>query len=73
MANKEYFPQIEKIKFEGRDSRNPLAFRFYDAEKVVMGRKMKDWFKFSMAWWHTLCADGSDQFGGGPTYQIVGL
>lgn len=69
MANKEYFPQIEKIKFEGRDSRNPLAFRFYDAEKVVMGRKMKDWFKFSMAWWHTLCADGSDQFGGGTIHQ----
>ncbi len=65
MANKEYFPMVEKIKFEGKDSKNPMAFRYYDPEKVVYGRKMKDWFRFSMAWWHTLCAEGSDQFGGG--------
>jgi len=62
---KEYFPEIGKIKFEGKDSKNPLAFRYYDAEKVVYGKKMKDWFKFSMAWWHTLCADGGDPFGPG--------
>ncbi len=42
-----------------------MAFRYYDAEKVIMGKKMKDWLKFSMAWWHTLCAEGGDQFGGG--------
>ncbi len=64
MATKEFFPGIGKIKFEGRDSRNPLAFRFYDPERIVMGKKMKDWFKFAMAWWHTLCAQGTDQFGG---------
>ena len=63
MANKEFFPEIGKIKFEGKESRNPLAYRYYDAEKVVLGKKMKDWFKFAMAWWHTLCAEGSDQFG----------
>lgn len=65
MATKEYFPQIGKIKFEGKESKNPLAFRYYNADKVVYGRKMKDWFKFSMAYWHTLCAEGGDQFGGG--------
>ncbi len=65
MANKEYFPGIEKIKFEGKDSKNPLAYRYYDANKLVLGRPMKDWLKFAMAWWHTLCAEGSDQFGGG--------
>ncbi|MDR0547618.1 MAG: xylose isomerase [Dysgonamonadaceae bacterium] len=65
MATKEYFPTIGKIKFEGKESTNPLAFRYYDAEKVVYGKKMKDWFKFSMAWWHTLCADGGDPFGPG--------
>lgn len=65
MATKEYFPEIGKIKFEGKESKNPLAFRYYDAEKVVYGKKMKDWFKFSMAWWHTLCADGGDPFGPG--------
>lgn len=65
MATKEYFPGIGKIKFEGKESKNPLAYRYYDAEKVVLGKKMKDWFKFAMAWWHTLCAEGGDQFGGG--------
>ena len=65
MANKEYFPQLGQIKFEGFESKNPLAFRYYNPEQVVAGKKMKDWFKFSMAWWHTLCAEGADQFGGG--------
>lgn len=65
MNVKTYFPTVEKIQFEGKDSKNPLAFRYYDPEKVVYGRKMKDWFKFSMAWWHTLCAEGGDPFGGG--------
>ena len=65
MATKEYFPGIGKIKFEGKDSKNPMAYHYYDAEKVIMGKKMKDWLKFAMAWWHTLCAEGSDQFGGG--------
>ena len=64
MAQKEYFPGIGKIKFEGKESKNPLAYRYYDAEKVIMGKKMKDWLKFAMAWWHTLCAEGGDQFGG---------
>lgn len=61
----QYFPQIEKIGFEGKESKNPLAYHYYDPEKVVAGKKMKDWFKFAMAWWHTLCAEGADQFGGG--------
>ncbi|MDE6370985.1 MAG: TIM barrel protein, partial [Duncaniella sp.] len=65
MAVKEYFPEIGKIKFEGKDSKNPLAYRYYDAEKLVLGKPMKEWLKFAMAWWHTLCAEGSDQFGAG--------
>ena len=65
MATKEFFPEIGKIKFEGKESKNPLAFRYYDAEKVVYGKKMKDWFKFAMAYWHTLCGDGGDPFGPG--------
>ena len=63
MTKREYFPGISKVKFEGKESRNPMAFRYYNPEKVVYGRKMKDWFKFSMAYWHTLCAEGGDQFG----------
>ncbi len=62
---KEFFPEIGKIKFEGVESKNPLAYRYYDAEKVILGKPMKDWLKFAMAWWHTLCAEGADQFGGG--------
>ena len=61
----QYFPQIDKIKFEGKDSKNAFAYHYYDPEQVVAGKKMKDWFKFAMAWWHTLCAEGGDQFGGG--------
>lgn len=62
---KEYFPHIGKIPFEGPDSKNPMAFHYYDAECIVAGKTMKDWMRFAMAWWHTLCAEGADQFGGG--------
>ena len=65
MSKKEYFPTVGKIPYEGTGSYNPLAFRYYDAERVVLGTPMKEWLKFAMAWWHTLCAEGSDQFGGG--------
>ena len=65
MAVKEYFPEIGKIAFEGKESKNPMAFHYYNPEQVVAGKKMKDWFKFAMAWWHTLCAEGGDQFGPG--------
>ncbi len=62
---KEYFPGIGKIPFEGPASKNPLAFHYYDADKVVLGKTMKEWLRFALAWWHTLCAEGGDQFGGG--------
>lgn len=62
---KEYFPSIGKIQFEGQGSKNPMAFHYYDAERVVAGKTMKEWMRFAMAWWHTLCAEGADQFGGG--------
>jgi xylose isomerase len=62
---KEYFPGLKKVKFEGKDSKNPFAFHYYDENKVIMGKTMKDWLRFAMAWWHTLCAEGADQFGGG--------
>ncbi|MDP9959561.1 xylose isomerase [Chryseobacterium lathyri] len=61
---KAFFPGIENIRFEGKESRNPMAFRYYDADRIVMGKPMKEWMRFAMAWWHTLCADGSDPFGG---------
>ncbi len=64
MQTKQYFPEIEKIKFEGTSSRNPLAYRYYDADRIVCGKPMNECLKFPMAWWHTLCAGGADQFGG---------
>ncbi len=62
--SKQYFPQIGKIPFEGTESKNPLAFHYYDADRIVLGKKMKDWLKFAMAWWHTLGQASGDQFGG---------
>ena len=64
-SNKEYFKGINKIPFEGKESDNPLAFKFYDPERVVAGKKLKDHFKFAMAYWHTLCNEGGDPFGSG--------
>lgn len=61
---KEYFSFTGKVPFEGRESKNVMAFHYYEPERVVMGKKMKDWLKFSMAWWHTLCQASGDQFGG---------
>ena len=61
---KEYFPGIGKIPYEGTKSMNPMAFHYYDADKVVLGKKMKDWLKFALAWWHTLGQASGDQFGG---------
>ncbi len=63
-GTKEFFPGIGKIAFEGKESKNPLAYRYYDANKMVMGKSMKEWTRFAMAYWHTLCANGGDPFGG---------
>lgn len=63
MAQKEYFPGIGKIQFEGKDSKNPLAYHYYNAEQTVLGKPMKEWLKFAMAWWHTLGQQGGDPFG----------
>jgi xylose isomerase len=60
-----YFPNISKIKFEGAESDNPLAFKYYDAEKVVAGKKLKDHLRFAIAYWHSFCGTGADPFGPG--------
>ena len=57
------FPEIEKISFEGPDSKNPLAFRFYNEEEVVEGRTMKEHLRFSVVYWHTFRGTGVDPFG----------
>lgn len=64
-GEREFFPGIGKIQYEGHTSKNPFAFQYYDAERLVMGKPMKEHLRFAMAYWHTLCAEGGDQFGGG--------
>ncbi len=62
-SKKEYFEGIRNIKYEGRDSKNPFSFKFYNPEQIVAGKKMKDHFKFSVAYWHSFCGTGADPFG----------
>lgn len=61
----EYFPDIPKIQYEGRETDNPLAFRYYDENQLVGSKTMRDHFKFAVAYWHTLGGTGGDPFGPG--------
>ncbi|MBS1653324.1 MAG: xylose isomerase [Bacteroidetes bacterium] len=63
LGQKEYFKGISKIKYEGKDTDNPLAFRWYDENKVVAGKPMKDYLRFACAYWHSFCGSGADPFG----------
>ncbi len=60
-----YFKDIEPIKFEGAESTNPLSYRYYDKNRVVMGKTMEDHLRFAVCYWHTFCWDGFDVFGKG--------
>ncbi len=72
-----YFNSIGKIPFEGRNSKNPLAFKYYDAEQIVAGKPMKEHLRFALSYWHTLTGAGVDMFGQGtferPWDQLEGL
>ena len=57
------FSKFDKIKYEGPESKNPLAFRWYDENRIVGGKTLKEQLRFAIAYWHSFCADGSDQFG----------
>ncbi|MEE9431763.1 MAG: xylose isomerase [Melioribacteraceae bacterium] len=65
IGKKEYFKGINKINFEGRESSNSLAFKFYDENKIIAGKTMKEHFRFAVAYWHTFCGTGADPFGPG--------
>ena len=64
-GDKEFFPGIGKIKFEGAASKNPLAFKYYDENQVVGSKSLKDHFRFAVAYWHTMTGTGGDPFGPG--------
>ncbi len=65
IGEKEYFSGIGKIQYEGKESKNPMAFKWYNEDQMIAGKSMKDHFRFAVAYWHTLCGDGGDPFGGG--------
>ena len=62
-GDKEYFKKVGSVKFEGLQSDNPFAFHWYDENKMVSGKKMKDWLRFACAYWHSFCGTGADPFG----------
>jgi len=62
-GKKEFYPGIGEIKYEGKESKNPLAFRWYNADQIVGSKTMKEHLRFAIAYWHSFCGDGSDQFG----------
>jgi xylose isomerase len=65
LGDKEYFKGIGQVKYEGKDSDNPLAFKFYDAKRKVGKKTMEEHFRFAIAYWHTFCGTGGDPFGPG--------
>ena len=70
LGDKEFFKGVGQIKFEGTESDNPLAYRWYDENRVVAGKTLKEHLKFAVAYWHSFNADGSDPFGG-PTLSFA--
>ncbi|MEM8893365.1 MAG: xylose isomerase [Bacteroidota bacterium] len=66
IGNTEYFKGIGSVQFEGKDSDNPFAYKFYHSNKTVLGKSMHEHFKFAIAYWHTFCNTGGDPFGAGP-------
>ncbi|WP_370339591.1 xylose isomerase [Parvularcula marina] len=75
-AVREYFAHIEPIAFEGKDTDNPLAYRYYDKDRVIMGKRMEDHLRPAVCYWHTFCWDGFDVFGAGtfgrPWHELEG-
>ncbi len=65
IGDREFFPGIGKIECEGPASKNPLAFRWYDEDRVVAGKPLKDQLRFAVAYWHSFCGTGGDPFGPG--------
>ena len=63
MSNSEYFKGINKIPFEGNESDNPFAFKYYNPDQIIAGKTMRDHFKFAIAYWHSFCGQGTDPFG----------
>ena len=64
-----YFAAIPPIPFEGAESENPLAYRYYNKDRVVLGKRMEDHLRMAVCYWHTFCAEGADMFGPGTFHR----
>ncbi len=69
---KEFFTTVPKIKYEEANSKNPLAFRYYNPEEIINGKTMREQMKFAVSYWHTMCGEGSDMFGPGTADKTFG-
>ena len=72
MFTTQFFKNVPYVKYEGPKTRNPFAFRYYNPDEIVEGKTMKEYLNFSLSWWHTLCADGTDMFGRGTMHKDFG-
>jgi xylose isomerase len=70
LGDREYFKGISEVKFEGVGTDNPMAFRWYEQDRVVAGKPMKEWLRFACSYWHSFCGDGGDPFGE-PTHKFL--
>ncbi len=68
----EIFKNLPVISYEGPESKKPHAFKYYDSDRIIMGKTMKEHLPFSMAWWHNMCATGTDMFGVGTADKSFG-
>ncbi|MBR6420240.1 MAG: xylose isomerase [Oscillospiraceae bacterium] len=68
----EFFPTIGKIPYEGKDSKTPLAFKYYNPDEIIDGKPMREHLKFALSWWHTMGGDGTDMFGVGTADKTWG-
>ena len=68
----EFFKNIGKIEYKGKDSKDNFSFKYYNPDEVINGKKMRDHLKFALSWWHTMGGDGTDMFGCGTTDKTWG-
>ena len=66
------YDEVAKVTYEGPDSREPFAFKYYNPDEMLGGKPMREHLRFALSWWHTLCADGVDMFGGSTMDKAFG-
>lgn len=72
LASKTFFPSIPYVRYQGSHSSDPMSFRWYNPDEVILGKPMRDQLKFAMSYWHTMCAGGADMFGRATNVKTYG-